>query len=48
MKKIDEVIDAVRANPIRYAAWMLVLVVLMAIGFTIGDGLGIEFYLFTH
>jgi hypothetical protein len=48
MKKIDEALDAARANPVRFVAWMLVLVVLCAAGFTIGGGVGHELYLYTH
>ncbi|HEY1229371.1 MAG TPA: hypothetical protein VGF26_18845 [Ramlibacter sp.] len=46
--KIDDVVTAVRANPLRYAAWMVVLIVLSAAGYVAGHGLGIELYLFTH
>ncbi|MGZ5200014.1 MAG: hypothetical protein ACXWC4_09615 [Telluria sp.] len=48
MKKIDEAVAAIRANPVRYAAWMLLLLVLAAAGLTVADGLGIDLYLFTH
>jgi hypothetical protein len=48
MKIIDDVVVAVRANPARAFAWLLVLIVLMAVGFTISDGVGIQLYLFTH
>jgi hypothetical protein len=48
MKRIDDLVDALRANPVRAFGWLLVLIVLMAVGFTISDGLGIQLYLFTH
>jgi hypothetical protein len=48
MKRIDDVVATVRANPVRAFGWLLVLIVLMAAGFTIGDGLGLQLYLFTH
>jgi hypothetical protein len=48
MTRIDDVVAAVRASPVRAFAWLLVLIVLVALGLTAGDGLGVELYLFTH
>ncbi len=48
MKKWDEVVAAFRANPVRAFGWLLVLIVLMAAGLTVSDGLGLQLYLFTH
>ena len=48
MKRIDDMVAALRANPVRAFGWLLVLLVLLAAGYTIGHGLGLQLYLFTH
>jgi hypothetical protein len=48
MKMIDEMRGAARANPLRFTAWVLVFVVLIAGGFTIGESLGYQLYVYTH
>jgi hypothetical protein len=46
MKRIDDVVAAVRANPVRAFGWLVVLIVLMAAGYTVGHGLGMDLALF--
>lgn len=48
MKKIDDLMAAVRANPMGAFGWALVLLVLLAAGFALADGLSEQFYVFTH
>jgi hypothetical protein len=48
MKMIDEMRVAARANPVRFIGWALVFVVIVAAGFTIGEGLGYQLYAYTH
>jgi hypothetical protein len=48
MKKWDEVVSALRSNPVRAFGWLLVLIVLMAAGLTVSDGPGLQLDLFTH
>lgn len=49
MKKMfDQVVEAARANPLRFAGWTLAGVVLFVAAVVIGDGMGVQLYLFTH
>jgi hypothetical protein len=48
MKKIDEMLIAARANPVRFLGWTLLLLVIVVAGYTVGESLGHELYLYTH
>lgn len=49
MKKMfGQVVEAARANPVRFAGWMLLLAVLCVAAIILGDGLGLQLELFAH
>jgi hypothetical protein len=49
MKKLfEQALVAAKANPVRFFSVVLALIVLGAIGFTLGEPLGWEVYQFTH
>lgn len=48
MNRFEQVLGAIRANPVRFVAWMLALLVLAAAAFTVLDGLGLDLWFFTH
>ncbi|GAB3426553.1 hypothetical protein NX773_20340 [Massilia solisilvae] len=48
MNRFDQVLGAIRANPVRFVAWMLALLVLAAAALTVFDGIGLDLWLFSH
>jgi hypothetical protein len=49
MKKMfDQAVEAARANPVRFAGWMVLLAVLCVAAIVLADGFGAQLELFTH
>jgi hypothetical protein len=49
MKKMfDQAVEAARANPLRFAGWMVLLAVLCVAAIILSDGVGAQMELFTH